>query len=65
MDALVVILLCGFLALTNMQPNDVPEELKPQAQQQQQVVQLNPRLNPSMYHDDQAFMLIANELGFY
>lgn len=25
----------------------------------------NPMLNPEMIHDEQAFMRVANELGFY
>lgn len=64
MDALVVVLLCFFLAVTNTQVEKVPEALQPQVQQAQ-VAKLNPMLNPSMYHDELAFMQIANELGFY
>lgn len=28
-------------------------------------IEVNPRLNPTMYHDEHAFMKIANELGFH
>lgn len=31
----------------------------------QKRVELDPRLNPSMIHDEHAFMIIANELGFH
>ncbi len=61
MDGLVIMLFALLWALIN-RPT---AEVKDQPVIHTETVSLNPYLNPSMYHDEQAFMLIANELGFH
>lgn len=64
MDGVVISLFCVVMFIIYRPTAATPEE-QAMAEATSQVVQLNPHLNPSMYHDEQAFMLIANELGFH
>lgn len=66
MDGLVIIMLCLVMFFTHMptaETKAAEESAVPVVQAT--AVQLNPYLNPGMYHDEQAFTLIANELGFH
>lgn len=60
--AVILIIMLGWFVV-NFPKENIQEAA--QAAAPAPVVQLNPHLNPSMYHDEQAFMKIANELGFH
>ncbi len=61
MDGVVIlVLMLAWFAI-----NRPTQEVQEAVQIPTGAVQLNPYLNPSMYHDEQAFMMIANELGFH
>lgn len=66
MDGIVIAVLCLVVFFTHLPSAEVvaaEENAVPVVQAT--AIQLTPYLNPSMYHDEQAFMLIANELGFH
>lgn len=66
MDGIVIIVLClivFFINYPNAERRAAEENAVPVVRAS--AIQLNPHLNQSMYHDEQAFMLIANELGFH
>lgn len=63
MDGVIIVALTALLALIFRPASDavgVDSSGLPIEQ-----IQVNPRLNPSMVHDEHAFMKIANELGFH
>lgn len=60
----VVIILIAVLLLALHYPSSTDVGLDDTGMPIEQI-QVNPRLNPSMTHDEHAFMKIANELGFH
>lgn len=68
MDALIITVAAVIVSLIYMPPTEnivqMDEEGNFEPVVQKEAFQLNPRLNPAMYHDENAFMRIANELGF-
>lgn len=60
MDGLIVLLIALVLLVRyppaeKVQAQEIPKER----------IVVNPALNPTMHHDENAFMSIANELGFH
>lgn len=63
MDAFIIFIITVILMIICWPPKD--SEVPIEKEIAQDVVELNPGLNPTMYEDPNAFMLIANELGFH
>lgn len=60
MDGVLVLLIALALYFKHL-----PKKAQEQGQEEDVVcVTLNPTLNPDMFHDENAFMEVANELGF-
>lgn len=63
MDGIVIILIAFVLLVIFRVPADAVELDNTGVPIEH--IEINPRLNPEMIHDEQAFMKIANELGFH
>lgn len=63
MDGVLVLLIATVLYLKYL-PKKGSVQSEEQSQDEGVCIMLNPCLNPDRFHDEDAFMVVANELGF-